>query len=76
MEISKKNVEMHKYARGFYPIVVMKEVVKESSENRNNRQLFPTPSRSMKCSGAVETAVADQKELDQVIKGLSCGPLW
>lgn len=28
------------------PIVVMKLVVKESSEKRNNRQLFPTPAKT------------------------------
>ena len=37
-----------------YPIVVMKEGVKESSEKRRSRQLFPTPttqaSRMRKCT--------------------------
>jgi hypothetical protein len=29
------------------PMVVMKDVVKESSEKRNKRQLFPTPESPM-----------------------------
>jgi len=30
-----------------HPMVVMKEEVKESSEKRSNKQLFPTPASRM-----------------------------
>ena len=57
------------------PMVVMKLFVKVSSENRNSKQLLPTPEghvrQKTRRTQRKRTAVADKQEFDKVVVVLS-----
>ncbi len=49
------------------PMVVMKDGVKESSEKRRSRQLFPTPANEREEREEKRTGITNQQKLDEIV---------